>query len=156
MLNREQIAARVALELNNGESVFLDPAWATAIKAALAPSVHISEPASADQPVDVAVVAATSVAHSGEFSGAPLACAAKRIIAVLEQHQTADGAARVVETVAPATGKADRVITNLAVFEVTAEGLVMHEVAPGISGRDVQLQSDTPLLAADDLRVMHV
>jgi acyl CoA:acetate/3-ketoacid CoA transferase beta subunit len=156
MLNREQIAARVALELKNGESVYLDPAWAPAIKASLAPGVRISEPAAADQPVDVAVIAVTAVAHSGEFSSGPLACEAKRIIAVLEQHQGDDGAMHVVEAIAPATGKAHRVITNLAVFEVTPDGLVMHEVAPGVSGLDVQLQSDTPLLAADDLRVVHV
>ena len=156
MLNREQIAARIALELQDGESVYLDPAWAVAIKGALAADVHIREAASPAQPVDVAVIAVTSVAHNGEFSSGPLAGEAKRIIAVLAQHQAADGARCVVEAIAPATGKAHRVITNLAVFEVTAEGLVMHEVAPGISGRDVQLQSDTPLLAADDLRVMHV
>lgn len=156
MLNREQIAARIALELQDGESVYLDPTWASAIKGALAANVRLTEPASADQPVDVAVIAVTAVAHNGEFSSGPLASAAKRIIAVLEQHKASDGAAHVVEAIAPATGKADRVITNLAVFEVTAEGLVMHEVAPGVSGRDVQLQSDTPLLAADDLRVMHV
>ena len=157
MLNREQIAARIALELQDGESVYLDPAWAASIKGALAPSVHILEPASAGQrvAVDVAVLAVSAVAHNGDFSSGPLACEAKRIIAVLEQHK-ADGASRVVEAIAPATGRAHRVITNLAVFEVTAEGLVMHEVAQGISGRDVQLQSDTPLLAADDLRVVHV
>ncbi|MDB4973562.1 MAG: scoB2 [Myxococcaceae bacterium] len=156
MLNREQIAARVALELQNGESVYLDPSWAQLVVAALAPSVRISEPSAPGQAVDVAVLAVSAVSHLGEFSSGPLAHPAKRIIAVLEQHQGADGAMHLVASIAPATGTAQRVITDMAVFEVTAEGLVMHEVAPGVSALDVQRKSDTPLLAADDLRVVHV
>jgi acyl CoA:acetate/3-ketoacid CoA transferase beta subunit len=48
------------------------------------------------------------------------------------------------------------VITNLAIFDVTAEGLVMREVAQGVSAHDVQLQSEPPLLAADDLKVIEL
>ena len=155
MLNREQIAARIALELQNGESVYLDPAWAAPIKAALAPGVQITEPKPGEA-VDLSVIAATAVAHGGEFSSGPLPHESKRILVVLEQHQGDDGSMHVIESIVPATGKAHRVITNLAVFDVSAEGLVMREVAQGISGLDVQLKSDTALLAADDLRVIHV
>jgi acyl CoA:acetate/3-ketoacid CoA transferase beta subunit len=153
MLTRPQIAARIALELQNGESVYLDPSWSEPVRTALAPSVVIREQ---DGQVDVAVIAVTAVAHNGEFSSGPLTVEAKRIIAVLEKHQADDGSMHVLKAIAPATGTAQRVITDLAVFEVTSDGLVMHEVAPGISGLDVQKKSDTPLLAADDLRVVHV
>jgi len=156
MLNRQQIAARVALELQDGETVYLDPSWADAVKAALAPAVRIQEPIGADVPVDVAVIAVSAVAHDGAFRSGPLAHQAKRVIALLEPHQAADGTAKLVRALEPATGKAQRVISDLAVFEVAAEGLVMHEVAPGISGADVQQKSEPGLLAADDLRVVHV
>jgi acyl CoA:acetate/3-ketoacid CoA transferase beta subunit len=46
------------------------------------------------------------------------------------------------------------VLTSLALFDVTPEGLVMREVVQGVSALDVQLRSDTPLLAADDLKLM--
>ena len=65
-----------------------------------------------------------------------------------------DGNPRVVEQLSSATGKANQVFTPLAIFDVTPEGLVMREVAQGVSALDVQLQSATPLLAADDLKVV--
>jgi 3-oxoacid CoA-transferase subunit B len=76
------------------------------------------------------------------------------VIAVLEHHQTDDGLPRVLKSCEPAAGKADLVITDLAVFDVTPEGLILREVAPGVSALDVQLKSDTPLLASDDLKVI--
>jgi acyl CoA:acetate/3-ketoacid CoA transferase beta subunit len=152
MLTREQIAARVARELPNGASVALDPAWANEIKAKLPAGVDIQEPAEGE--VDVAVVGVESIAVDGTFAGQPRA--AKSVFAIVAEHKSAEGVSRVVKVGEPLPARAHRVMTNLALFDVTPEGLVMREVAQGVSALDVQLESDTPLLASDELKVMNV
>jgi acyl CoA:acetate/3-ketoacid CoA transferase beta subunit len=151
MLTREQIAARVARELPDGASVSLDAAWADEIKAKLPAGVSVKEPAEGE--VDVAVVAPETVTVAGDFAGDVRA--AKSVIAIVASHK-AEGVSHVTATGEPLAGKAHRVITNLALFDVTPDGLVMREVAQGVSAADVQLESDSPLLAADDLKVMNV
>jgi acyl CoA:acetate/3-ketoacid CoA transferase beta subunit len=151
MLTREQIAARVARELPDGSTVALDPAWASEIKAKLPAGVSVREPAEGE--VDVAVVAPETITVGGDFAGQVRA--AKSVIAIIAQH-SANGVSRITKPGEPQAAKAQRVITNLALFDVQAEGLVMREVAQGVSAQDVQLESDSPLLAADDLKVMNV
>jgi acyl CoA:acetate/3-ketoacid CoA transferase beta subunit len=151
MLTREQIAARVARELPHGASVSLDPAWASEIKARLPAGVSVKEPAEGE--VDVAVVATETITVAGAFAGDVRA--AKSVIAIVAAHK-ADGVSHVTATGEPLPGKATHVITNLALFDVTPEGLVMREVAQGVSALDVQLESDSPLLASDELKVMNV
>lgn len=151
MLTREQIARRAARELASGETVYLAPGLAELVVQHLPQgAVQSQEPGA-----DVAVVTAREVSAEGELASADDACGAKRVIALIEQHVGEDGesAVRAQCREAP-NGRAARVITNLAVFDVTPEGLVIREVAQGISGHDVQLKSQAPLLAADDLRVV--
>ncbi len=150
-LTREQIAARVARELPNGASVSLDPAWASDIKAKLPAGVSVKEPAEGE--VDVAVVAPDQITTAGEFAGSVRA--AKSVIAILAQHRT-NGVSHLRKPDASLPSKAHRVLSNLALFDVTAEGLVMREVAQNVSALDVQLESDAPLLASDELKVMNV
>ncbi|MET0285292.1 MAG: hypothetical protein ABW352_12510 [Polyangiales bacterium] len=152
MLTREQIAARVARELPDGASVSLDPAWADEIKAKLPAGVSLQEPAQGE--VDVAVIAPESITVAGEFPGDVRA--AKTVFAIIAQHRSADGISRVLKADASLPNKAQRVISNLALFDVTPEGLVMREVAQGVSALEVQLESDSPLLASDELRLMNV
>lgn len=149
MLTREQIAARAARELKSGESVRLGAAVSELLRAALPPGTELRE-----EGADVAIIAAREVSAAGELSGAEEIGGAKRVIAILEQHREG-GEMNVRGTCrAPVNGKAERIITNLAIFDVTDEGLVMREVAPGVSAFDVQQECGTPLLAADDLRVV--
>ena len=49
-----------------------------------------------------------------------------------------------------------RIITDLAVIDVTPDGLVLREVAPGLSARDVQEVTDPTLKVASDLVPMKV
>jgi 3-oxoacid CoA-transferase subunit B len=44
-------------------------------------------------------------------------------------------------------GVVDRVITDLAVMDVTAEGLVLVESAPGVGLEELQAQTGVPLRA---------
>jgi acyl CoA:acetate/3-ketoacid CoA transferase beta subunit len=153
MLTREQIAARVARELPDGASVSLDASWASEIKAKLPEGVRLKEPA--DGEVDFAVVAPQTISVAGEFAGDVRA--AKTVIAIVAPHRAADGTFHVTKAgEAGGASKAQRVLTSLALFDVTPDGLVMREVVQGVSALDVQLASDSPLLAADDLKVMSV
>ena len=47
-----------------------------------------------------------------------------------------------------------RIITEIACMDVTAEGLVLREVAPGVSARDVQERTEPTLKVASDLGTM--
>ena len=47
--------------------------------------------------------------------------------------------------------RAERIISALAVIDVTQDGLVVREIAPGISAREVQQASGATLLAEPGL-----
>jgi acyl CoA:acetate/3-ketoacid CoA transferase beta subunit len=154
MLTREQIATRAARELKSGETVQLGASIAQLLATQLPAGVVLSDGREA---ADVAVITAREVCATGELAGADSTPNAKRVIALIEQHQSDDGTFHVRKACSDAvTGRATRVITNLAIFDVTPDGLVMREVAQGVSALDVQLKSELPLLAADDLKVIEL
>jgi len=90
----------------------------------------------------------------GSFGGAmDLATGAKKVI-VLMQHVTKEGQARIVDQCSyPLTCKAcvDMVVTDLAVIDVTPGGLVLREVAPGWTPKDVQGLTE-PRLIVDNVK----
>jgi len=77
----------------------------------------------------------------GSIGGAmDLAVGAARVVVAME-HTTRDGQPRIVrECSYPITAirAVDLVVTNLAAIEVTPEGLVVREVAPGVTFEEVQ------------------
>ncbi len=95
----------------------------------------------------------------GSIGGAmDLAAGARRVIVAME-HTTKDGAPRLVpECTYPLTAvrAVSMVVTNLAAVEVTPEGFLVREVAPGVTFEEVQAASAARLRPAPDLREMEL
>ncbi|HTV57995.1 MAG TPA: 3-oxoacid CoA-transferase subunit B [Verrucomicrobiae bacterium] len=87
-----------------------------------------------------------------------LVAGAKRVIIAME-HTTKDGEAKIVrECSLPLTGVGvvKQIVTELAVIDVTPEGLMLREVAPGVTPDQVQKATEAKLRIAADLKTMTV
>lgn len=91
----------------------------------------------------------------GAVGGAmDLACGVRRVI-VLMQHVTTSAKPRIVKQCTyPLTARkvVDTIITDLAVIEVSKEGLVLKEVAPGWTVEEVQAVTEPKLITASNLK----
>ncbi len=90
----------------------------------------------------------------GAIGGAmDLALCARKVIVVMP-HNTKDGGYKIVkECTYPLTGRrcVNLVITDIAVMEITSEGIVLKEVAPTWTPEEVQALTEPKLIIAPDL-----
>jgi 3-oxoacid CoA-transferase subunit B len=85
-----------------------------------------------------------------------LVAAARRVIVAME-HTSRDGAPKIMkQCTLPLTGVGvvDTIVTEMAYIRVTKEGLVLEEVAPGLTPEDVQKATAARLLVSPELKVM--
>jgi 3-oxoacid CoA-transferase B subunit len=85
-----------------------------------------------------------------------LVAGAKRVIIAME-HTTKEGEAKIVKACTlPLTGVGvvNMIVTELAVIEITPQGLVLREVAPGVSPEAVQKVTEPALRLVPDMKVM--
>jgi len=83
-----------------------------------------------------------------------LAAGAKKVIVAME-HSNKDGKAKIVEECTfPLTAKncVDLIVTDIAVIEITADGLLLTEVAPGWSPENVQEETEAILNVSSQVR----
>ncbi|KMS85080.1 CoA transferase subunit B [Prauserella rugosa] len=72
-----------------------------------------------------------------------------RTVIVLMEHCTKDGSPKIIKQCdLPLTGRAvvDTVITDLAVLDITREGVVLRDLAPGVSETEVRNATEVDLL----------
>src|ERR1700731_2098087 len=87
-----------------------------------------------------------------------LVAGARRVIVAME-HTTKDGAPKILKKCTlPITGLAvvETIMTELAVIAVTPEGLLLREVAPGVTPADVQHVTEPTLILSPELKIMEV
>ena len=122
--------------------------------------------------VDVTVMGAYEVAENGDFAnwktqgrkgggigGAmDLAVGAKQVFLALE-HTTREGTPRLLKNCTlplTAVGVVKKVVTNLGLFDITPEGFLMREIAPGYTPEEVQAVTEAVLIISPDLKELQV
>ncbi len=85
-----------------------------------------------------------------------LVASARRVIVAME-HTTRDGRPKILRQCSlPLTGLkvVDTIATEMAWIRVTPSGLILEEIAPGLTVEDVQRATEPELMLSQELKVM--
>jgi 3-oxoacid CoA-transferase subunit B len=120
--------------------------------------------------IDLAILGALEVSERGDLAnwlvpgkmvkgmggGMDLVAGAKRVVVMMD-HATKDGKPKILRACSlPLTGRrcVSAICTDRAWLDVTADGLVLRELAPGETAASVQALTEPKLIVAPDLRPM--
>jgi len=91
----------------------------------------------------------------GNIGGSMDLCAGAKKLFLTMEHVTNTGDYKIVNELSypiTALGKVNRIYTDLAVIDVTPQGLLLKEVAPGLTAEDVQSVTEPRLITDRDLK----
>ena len=122
--------------------------------------------------IDLAILGALEVSERGDLAnwvvpgkmvkgmggGMDLVAGARRVIVMME-HSSKDGKPKILRQCSlPLTGKrcVSAICSDQAWMDVTKDGLVLREVAPGVTAEQVQKITEPKLIVAPDLKTIQV
>ena len=122
--------------------------------------------------IDMVVMGGLQVSEKGDLAnwmlpgrgvgsiggGMDLAFGAKKVVIVMT-HTTKEGEPKILKECTYALTAprcVDLIVTDIAVIEVTKEGLLLQEVAPGWTAEEVQALTEAKLIIAPDLKEMEL
>ena len=127
------------------------------------------------QHVDIAIMGALQINARGDYAGwfnpsrgleavgniggsMDLAAGAKKLFIAME-HTTPDNQLKIVDelTYPPTTlGRVSMLFTDLAVIEITPDGMVLKELFPGLTPEDIQLVTEPQLIISPKIKELEL
>ena len=168
-LSRDEIARRVGKDIPDGAYVNLGIGLPTLAANYVPPDrevIYHSEngilglgpsPKKGEEDLDIINAGKQNVTFPPAVGGAMDLGAGAASVWALMEHTTKDGQPKILEHCTyplTAAGVVDRIYTNLAVIDVTPDGLMVREMAPGLKFNELQDKTGAKLQLANDWRVI--